>query len=117
MSCLEIEPRAPSASTVSGAWISTPGVKFGPGSPLLPRPAVAPPPQVAEAHPLARARLIKERRRGGEARKDLAPERFGLGREPGCELSERDDVVAVVVERRGIRHREWQQPHQPVRHR
>ncbi len=28
-----MEPRQPSASTVTGAWISTPGVKFGPGLP------------------------------------------------------------------------------------
>src|SRR2546429_1388685 len=33
ISCLETEPRAPSASTVRPAWISTPAVKLGPGLP------------------------------------------------------------------------------------
>ena len=51
ISCLETEPRQPSASTVTGAWISTPGVKFGPGL------AVAIQAHVADPHALDRARL------------------------------------------------------------
>jgi len=58
------------------------------GSEIRTRLAVAGPPHVADAHAFDCPGLIEKCRCGREARKDLDPERLGLGREPGRELPE-----------------------------
>src|SRR5438067_1502433 len=65
---------------------------------------------VADAHALDGAALIEEGRRGGEAREDLDAEPLGAGGEPGGELTERDDVVAAIVEGRRVDNRARQKP-------
>ena len=47
--------------------------------------------------PLDRAGVVEDRFGGGEARKHVDAERFGLRREPRAQRAERDDEVAVVV--------------------
>ena len=102
ISCLDEEPRAPSANSVYLARSSMPRREVGP---CARRPCRCPC-RRWRRRPPRRSRRRAPRPR--KARIDLDAQRLGLGREPAADVAERDDVVAVVRHQR--RHQEIRQP-------
>ena len=69
------------------------------------RRAVAQQAHIAHPHPLDGARVVEQRFGSGEAGEQIDAQALGFGCEPGRELAQRDDIVAVVVDRRAGGHR------------
>ena len=91
-----------------------PGVNVRTGRIVGPWGTVAIQAHIADAHPFDRPALIEQSLGRREARENVGAQALCLLREPRGELTERDDVVAVVVERRAVGHRARQQLHQQL---
>ena len=92
-SCLVRWPRTPSAKIVTLARMSAPGSTAPRGAPFLPMPAIA----GADA---GHARALEQHLLAGEPHEQIDPGGLDLPGQPLDELAERDDVVAVIAERR-----------------
>ena len=101
MSCLDSEPRAPSANSV---YLRA---QLHAAREAVRRLAVLADAHVAGGDADDLAVRVVEHLGGGEARIDLDAERLRLGGEPAADVAERDDEVAVVGHQR--RHQEVRQ--------
>jgi hypothetical protein len=69
---------------------------------------------IADTNALDRAGIVVQRFRRGESRENIDPQCFRLRGQPGGQLSQRNNVITVIVDRRAVRHALRQQLDQKI---